>query len=88
MRSTRFLPAIVTIAFLACGLQAQTKQVNPVITSVPSLAITPDARAAAMGNLAWLPRPTFTPNTGILPNMPLRWQNRELISATHHGSAS
>ncbi len=51
MRSTRFLAAIVTIAFLACGLQAQTKQVNPVITSVPSLAITPDARAAAMGNL-------------------------------------
>ncbi len=52
---------------------AQSEDLNPISTAMPSLSIAPDARGWRYGGMPeWLLLPTHIHSTGILQNMLLR----------------
>lgn len=72
MRSTAFKPFVVIFLFLGFVpvIHAQIKPINVVTTAVPFLRISPDARAAGMGDLALATSPDANASLWNLGKVP------------------
>ena len=61
---------LLALAFITISAFSQdvNSQLNPIITSVPSLTITPDSRAGGMGDVGAATTPDINSQYGILLN--------------------